>query len=409
MRIAVLTHTFPPTNHGNAKRPYYVVKGLLNAGWQVDVYTSSYGCEGNTDVLKHPKLTVHVISDFKQKLFRIAKKTPVISKLCSKVVTGLSWPDVNAAWVKIVCRRLLEDNSYDRVLAFVFPASMFLAGKYEGLVDESWTFDLQESVTPQAKIVMRKSPLYQWRLPRLEALEKQSMSKAGKVIFTANTNCNTYIDAGIIEQSKTLHIPHFYDESYFRKIEETKLLSGFNIAYYGTFDWSGSRSPETFFNSFRKFLDANPEAQIEAKFVFYGTWLSEHNQLIEDLELADNVQINKAVSYEEYMKKLPNSNALLLLVSSEHNLFMPSKIVDYFGAQRPILAYVPVGSEMEQVLKDAEMENYSISERDIDGGAEAIKLLWNAYQRGELAVKANKVKEWSFGSVMPKYIQCLEH
>jgi len=405
MKIAVLTHTFPPTNHGNAKRPFYVVQGLLDAGWQVDVYTSAYGCDGELELaMQHPNLKVEVINDRREQLFRVVKKVPYLSKLCSRLVTGLSWPDVNVSWVKVVSKKLLANNSYDRILAFVFPASMFVASKFDGLVDERWTFDLQESVTPQAKIVNRKSPLYQWKLPQLKAIEKQSLAKAGGVIFTAETNRQAYIDAGIVDEEKTVHIPYFYDESYFQDIEDVKPDDGFNIAYYGTFDWSGSRSPETFLRSFRKFLDAYPEAEREAKFVFYGAWLSEHNKLIEDLNLADNIEINQAISYDQYMKKLATSSVLLLVVSSEHNLFMPSKIVDYFGAQRPVLAYVPINSEMSKVLIEAGMKDFAVAEQDEEKGSLAISELWEMYKKETLEVNTHKVTEWSSYNIIPKYI-----
>jgi hypothetical protein len=33
MRLLVLTYTFPPSTHANAKRPHYLVRGFLDAGW----------------------------------------------------------------------------------------------------------------------------------------------------------------------------------------------------------------------------------------------------------------------------------------------------------------------------------------------------------------------------------------
>lgn len=408
MKIAVLTHTFPPTSHGNAKRPYYVVQSLLDAGWEVDVYTSPFGCKGDiNDELKHPSLRVHIIGDMNQKLLKMAAKVPVVSRLAITAIQGLSWPDANAKWVKKVSKILQKDHTYDRVLAFVFPSSMFLTGGYSDLVDEKWVYDLQESVTPQARIVQRRSPLFKWRLPKLEALEKLSMQKAGKVIFTAETNRQAYLDAGIVDAGKTVHIPYFYDEAFFNKLEKDSPEAGFNINYFGSFDWRGSRTPNAFLRSLQKFLESTPEARDETKFMFFGSWLSEHDKVVDELGLRQNVQINKAVSYDEYMRKLPKASVLLLVVSSEHNLFMPSKIVDYFGAQRPILAYVPEGSEMAQVLLDAGMQDFTVSETDFGKGAEAIKALWELRKSSNLKIQGDKTAQWSSSQVTKKYIEIL--
>jgi hypothetical protein len=35
MRLLIITHTFPPSEHSNAKRPFYIAKGALEAGWEV--------------------------------------------------------------------------------------------------------------------------------------------------------------------------------------------------------------------------------------------------------------------------------------------------------------------------------------------------------------------------------------
>jgi hypothetical protein len=122
------------------------------------------------------------------------------------------------------------------------------------------------------------------------------------------------------------------------------------------------------------------------------------------LKLQDVVSINPAVSYDEYIKILKQSPVLLLTVSSAHNLFMPSKIVDYFGAQRPILSFVPKGSEMRQVLETAGMAEFACDEFDVASGTAALERLWDRYQAGTLSGNAGKTQFWSSDVQMPRYL-----
>src|SRR6185295_1202352 len=95
---------------------------------------------------------------------------------------------------------------------------------------------------------------------------------------------------------------------------------------------------------------------------------------------------------------------LLLVVSAAHNLFMPSKIVDYFGARRPILALVPKESEMRRVLDTAGFADFACDEFDIANGAAALERLWDCYLAGTLVGDMEKSAFWSSETQVPRYL-----
>ena len=191
----------------------------------------------------------------------------------------------------------------------------------------------------------------------------------------------------------------------YRQTTAPEPFAGFQIVYFGTFDWRGERSPETFLRAFAQFLQRHPEARPKSKFLFYGNWLPEHNRFIEELKLADVVSLLASVPYEQYLQKLQASPVLLLVVSSAHNFFMPSKIVDYFGARRPILAFVPRQSEMRRVLETAGMAEFAADESDPGAGAAALEKLWTLHRSGNLQVNADKTYFWSSAVQVPKYVE----
>lgn len=387
----------------------YLVRGFLEAGWEVDVVTSDLGAgPDEAEVMIHPNLKI--IRE-KEPVWRMRSKlkNANLNRLAGfwgLVANGLVFPDACAIWARKIFRRIKKVGSdYDRVLAFVFPPSVLLSGE-KGLVDHRWVFDFQESVTPQFERFPRKSFLQRARQKKLRRLERDTLHKAGAVVFTAESNRKAYVDGGLVPEERTRHIPYFYDEEIFHATAPVK--DGFEIGYYGNFDLTGSRSPKIFFKSLAGFLDRCPEARKETKFVFHGSWLSRHDEIIDELKLGDVCRINEAVSYEEYLEKLKSSPVLLLIVAREHDLFMPSKIVDYFGAGRPILAFVPENSEMSGVLKSAQMAEFSCPNHDFLKGIDAIERLWKDYQSNELTADKETTSKWSSSHLIPRYCRLLE-
>jgi len=405
MRIAVVTHAFPPSTHSNAKRPFYIVRALLDAGWEVDVFTSNLACnKGVAEVLEYPKLAINRVSDpvedIRKKFARIGK----LHRLVSMMFAGVLWPDQYSLWAKKVFRKVLSSDNYDRVLVFVFPPSAYLAGEK---VAGNWTFDLQESVTPQFRKLQRRSPLQRMRLPKLERLERDALHAAGRVVFTANTNRQAYIAAGLVPETSTAHVPYFFDNAYF-STDAPVVGEKFEVHYFGTFDWRGSRSPKVFFRSLSAFLERNSNARQVTRFVFRGNWFPGHDELIDRYRLRDVVEVRSAVSYDDYLRLLRESPVLLLVVAPEHNLFMPSKIVDYFGAGRPILALVPDDSEMKSVLEEAGMGEYVAGHDDSDGCVKALESLWIQHQGGHLTHPKGNVEKWSSDVRLPAYVEMLK-
>jgi len=366
------------------------------------------GCEPNfNEVLVDSRCQIHRITNPVIQIQDRLRPIRFLYKLSVTLTNGLLWPDFYRGWAKRLFRRFKKNvGEYDRVVAFVFPPSVYLAEKY-GLIDKKWIFDLQESVSPQFNQVPRRSPLQRGLTPKLFEMEKAALHSSGGVVFTANTNRLKYIEEGLVPIGSNEHIPYFYDSEVF-KANSTVISDGFKIFYFGGFDWQGNRTPEVFLKSLAAFFQLVPEARDETEFVFYGAWLKEHDYLIDDLNLRDVVYIHAAVSYEDYLNKIKSAPVLLLVVAADHNLFMPSKIVDYFGSKRPILAYVPEGSEVFKILLDAKMSESTVVPNDIDGGTQAIVALWKLYVEGCLRGEGGETNFWSSEVQLNKYIELVD-
>jgi glycosyltransferase involved in cell wall biosynthesis len=406
MRLLIITHTFPPSKHSNAKRPFYIAKGALEAGWEVDVLTSNIGItRGSEESLRHPRLTIERLDDPVIRITQYCQKHPRHGIALMKCINGILWPDYCAMWIKQVIRRQEQFDKYDRILAFIFPPSVLRTGEKHGLVNKNWVFDYQESVSPQFEKFPRGSFLQRVLTPKLKRLERDTLHRAKKVIFTAESNRRAYIRAGLVSAENTEHVPYFFDAAVFDGTGSA--AAGFDICYFGGFDLHGDRNPKTFLKAFAKFLETHPEARKQARFRFFGNWLTAHDAVIEELGIGDYCELHGPISYEAYLEALKQTPILLLVVASAHNLFMPSKIVDYFGAQRPILAFVPEDSEMSAVLKEAGMARFACAEHDVEGGVNALSCLWAEYLSDRLGNVRASTGQWSSKHQIPRYLQIL--
>lgn len=408
MRVLVITFTFPPSSHANAKRPYYLVKGMLDAGWKVDVLTSRIGMGADL---------AETITDSNCRITRVFDPMWAIStlfgagtrweRLVNLLGNGVIWPESCRLWaMRVFAMARGGVSGYDRVIAFVFPPSVLLSGSIPGLVDNRWVFDMQESVSPQYALYPRRSPLQKLLTPRLRRAEGLTLHRAGKVVFTAETNRNAYIEEELVPPERTELIPHFFDA---RVFSEPGIVSGdFTIGYFGYFDLRGVRTPETFLRALHGFLVKRPEAREKTRFLFHGSWLPAHNTMLDKLGLWDVAQIKSSVPLDEYLELVKSCPVLLLLTAAKLNLFMPSKVVEYLGASRPILAFVPPDSEVAGVLKRSGMDGFVCGEHDVAAGVLAIERLWEMYVGGSLDAVAEGSRHWSSEVQIPRYLELLE-
>jgi|688.fasta_scaffold16522_10 glycosyltransferase involved in cell wall biosynthesis len=405
MKVLLLSFTYPPSHHANAKRPYYVVKGMLKEGWNVHVITSQIGMNTSSDETNQQDNLV--ITRIPDPVESFAKSLKLSSRWKSRLhlaLNGVVWPEYHRFWALRALRYAKPMlNDYDRVVCLIFPPSLFLAGRMGGMVDSRWIFDYQESITPYYRQYPRRSPLQKSLTPQLSQLEKQCLDRAGKVIFTAETNRDAYVTQGLVDAGKAKLIHHFYDDNAFASPQN--LLDGFVIGYFGYFDAVGLRTPETFLKSLKRFLDECPEARKVTKFVFYGTWIDAHHLYIDENGLRDVVQIHKPIPLDDYLKAVQRCTVLLLLTSRNLNLFMPSKVVEYLGAGRPVLAFIPADSEVASVLKTAGNDRYIADETDDLAGASSLHLLWNQHRQGELKSKSIAGTNWAASKLLPEYIE----
>jgi hypothetical protein len=394
---------FAPSTSANAKRPYYMVRGLLDAGWDVDVISSeSLVPDGCSEVIEHPKLGIYRMED---PLTRIENKLPRngFGKAVFAVVRGMLWPDITVLWALRIFRRV-DFSKYDKILISILPASMMLLG-WLCKADSRWVFDYQETVSPSSPN-SRRSPISRILMPVYTRLQRAVLKKTKYVIFSTRSYIKDYLSFGLVEKNKAVHIPFFYDDTAFSCTQAP--ADKFIISYFGTFQkQQGGRSPEVFLKAMSLFFVHNPDARKSTEFRFYGRWIAEHDQYVSRFGVQDVVHINPAVSYDCYIKLLSDTNVLLLVACRADNVYVPSKMLDYFGANRPILGFIPLDSETFNILEEVKMTQYISDDNDVDGGVRSLEQLWRAWREGRSPCPFACAEKRSASFQIPKLIRLL--
>jgi len=171
------------------------------------------------------------------------------------------------------------------------------------------------------------------------------------------------------------------------------------FAHFGSL--SETRSLSKFFEALESFSIQNPEAKDEFEVHIYGASLDKAS-----LKILQNLSIRKKVieyGRLEYSKSLNLSGreqvamrmqkADCLLLTHGHipecAEYIPSKLYEYFWAQRPIFGMTQHNTQINQLIR--ERQGYVAESTDIDAITTSITQIYQDWRNGSLGKKSNQI------------------
>jgi len=215
----------------------------------------------------------------------------------------------------------------------------------------------------------------------LRKLEKYSLSRAKRAVFTSSENRNEYVSLGLCPYEKTIYIPHYSDSNAFA-VADLPFSAELVITYVGYFN--RDRSPKAFLEGLRKLLQREPESETKIRVNIYGNGLGVYSNIVDELGLQNVVNDCGFVDRERVSEITAFSHVLLLVTSPQHKLFFPSKVVEYIVARRPILALLSPESEVVSLLKESGRDQWICSYDNPDQVADCLSRLYQLHEAGEL-------------------------
>lgn len=128
----------------------------------------------------------------------------------------------------------------------------------------------------------------------------------------------------------------------------------FTVTYAGSF-YDGWIEPYTYLEGLGSYVAANPDSEVRT--VFHGDWNDAYADAAAEHGVTDHVEPRPFVPHEEIIAVLKGSDVLLYVGGDDprNQRNLPSKLYDYIGAGRPILAIVDSSFRVADVVRDNEL------------------------------------------------------
>jgi glycosyltransferase involved in cell wall biosynthesis len=411
-KLLVIAYYFPPCGAVGVYRTLKFVKYLPEFGWEPVVLTVSNGRFPTWDEsllsLVPEGVPVHRCPSFEllneglsgPPATRAAGRRTLASRIHTRLYLAWNWlalPDPKVGWVPSATRaasRLVREQGIRYVYISGSPFSSFLVGgrlkRATGVrvaVDyrDPWTLNLDYP---------RRTALHR-RIDR--GLEAGVV--AGSDLVISNTRYNHARMRGefgaVAPRTRFVAIHNGFDAEDFASIPRGR-TERFTITYAGAFYYSiGSSfagragdevmktySPLYFFEALAAFFARRPEAKARTRVRFMGVLGQGYDPSIRKHGLEGVVERLGYVGYEEHLRVLCDSDALLLVLSrgEKSRGWIPSKFFQYLGTGNPILAMAPEG-EVREILRETR-GGISVEPDDVAGASRAVESLYDAWAAG---------------------------
>lgn len=249
----------------------------------------------------------------------------------------LRMPDAYRSWAMSCAREVITSSrlsSRDVLLTFGQPMSDHLAGsKIKSATGCNWIAHFSD---PWVDNPYWKATAITRRLNR--RLEARVLDSADALIFTTEATRNLVLAAHPhIRPSKSWVIPHSLDPDLF----VTRDVEAGLVRHVGNF--YGDRAAAGLLEGWRLMQTRDPHRTLRLELVGSGVAAAEDGT---------GVTRRAPVSYVESLRLMSEAHVLVAVEApAERSIFLPSKVIDYLGARRPIVALSPPGPAADLIAE----------------------------------------------------------
>lgn len=301
-------------------------------------------------------------------------------------------PDTFVPWktaVLAAVERLLGDGRYtpDLLATFGSPMSDHLIGlKLKRRLGVPWVAHFSD---PWAD-----NPFLGYdRLTRRynRALEGRVLRAADRLVFTTDETVELFASKhGREVVAKSRVLPHAFSPALFGG-PAARDPSSLVVRYLG--DFYGRRSPAPLFAALRRLLEDEPATLAGVRFELVG---GKGDGQLEEAgfgSLPEGLVLSRpSVKYQESLRLMSEADGLLVIdAPAELSVFLPSKLIDYVGAARPVFGITPPGAAADLIRR---LGGWVADPRDAGGVAETLKSFLSF-----LRASSGSAKTWGEASV----------
>jgi glycosyltransferase involved in cell wall biosynthesis len=362
----------------------------VQAGWHVDVLSGPHsraGFQSNGESsFWAPVLRGVVYAPGWLKGSRVLQRlTDLIAvRRTGWMVPGGGW----AAWAVNVGSRLLARKRHNVILSRYWPATLagLVLSRRTGVPwVANWNDPWPGAMNPRPSTKPSDPPTGERGLLRLPL--NRLLSVLGNEASWHTFPCErlrryirSYIPADISAKSSV--IPHIAIET-LRATGPRRVNREFTLCHAGTL--RGARKADVFLNGVSRFVRrVGSGARIGITFI--GVHLQDVFGVARRVGVENLVSVRPLEPYEQALQTMYASDVLVCIEGAyEEGIYLPSKIIEYVQAGRPILAVSPSVGTVADILSE-HGGGIAVDCRSPDAVAEAIAAMYAEWKRGSLDV-----------------------
>jgi len=395
-RVLLVAYYFPPQPKAGALRPSYLAANLPAFGWEPTVLTVDFpgdppaGCR----VVRVRQIGRSAKLGFAASASEspARRRSQLERALRDAARNFVHFPDDAVGWLwpaRTEALRLSAAEPFDAVISTAPPPSAhFVARAVAASRRLPWIADYRDLWSgPRGPYFerefgeLRRAYSYAW--------ERWLLRRASAL--TAPTAAHRDALAEFFDRPDAVVVPNAADTAAWADVKAADPTE-FRIVYAGKL-YPRLRTPDVVFGAVARLRGAGDPAGAAARFDFYG----EDPELVAEAAarfgIADAVRVHGEVDRTSAMRAMRASAVLLLLLNTAGDLDHieianpGSKLLEYAGARRPILAVGAPGNAVDAIVRDAGLGLFA---HDEAGCVEALRAMHADFQAGRLEPRTNE-------------------
>ncbi len=351
--VIVLAQYYPSLNP-NVYRWQAIAEYWVKQGKKITIITTER--RGSETLEKHNGVEVlrsgyHTLNDWfqnkwgsKERRNELGKQntTPskfrkIIEEILDKTYRKRYWPDGSYKWIEKGVKLLnskIEESKPDLIISVGLPFSAHLIARRikERYNDIQWIMDIEDPFSYSKEFWVNNFERYEEKNIREE---KRAFKLAEAISVTNPRAKEKYLELFNDYESKIGVIPPLLNvpKNIPRKRNENEDKK--QIVFIGSF-YKNVRSPRSLLELIIRLSRTHPEIYESCEFKFYGQQNPWSSEIFQSFKSLKQVQLMGLVSRPEVFSILQSAD-LIINISNHTDYHLPSKLVDYMWAKKPIL------------------------------------------------------------------------
>ncbi len=423
-RVLIITYYWPPAGGPGVQRWLKFVKYFREFGVEPIVYApenpnyplvdKNFSSEipSGIEIIKRPISEPYKFAKLfsKKKTKQISsgiiskKEVSAMEKLMLYVRGNFFIPDARIGWVKPSVEFLLKyisENGVDVVITTGPPHSLHLIGmQLQKELNVKWIADFRD---PWTTIHYHKSlRLNKSSERKHKELEASVLKSADLIIVTSPT---TKKEFEMITETPIEVITNGYDVSEEMKF---KMDESFSISHIGSL--LSGRNPEVLWKVLAEICKENASFKNDLQLKFAGAVSEDVKKSLKILHLISNCEFLGYISHFEALKLQQQSQVLLLVEinSAETRAIIPGKLFEYLAAKRPIIAFGPKESDIEEIIAETKSGKFFSYWDDDELKAEILQL-YEEFKKGGLGIAPIGIEKYSRRELTKQMAALIQH